>query len=129
MREISLAKRECRQLDIHSPRLRNEFFYILGGHDMTATTPEWTVWTLADFPQTHSTLHRYLQALFAEAMVVKRQHTSREVLTATAPYLNTFLEEAMPHNKTISLLLHETIEDTEILGYRIPKETTLILNT
>ncbi|KAI1361062.1 cytochrome P450 [Xylaria arbuscula] len=130
LREISLAKREGRKPDIHCPRLRDELFlYILGGHDTTATTLAWTVKSLADVPQAQLTLRCHLQALFAEAVVSKRQPTTMEILTTPAPYLDAFLEEAMRHTRTISLLLREAMEDTEILGHPIPKGTTLIMNT
>ncbi|KAI0967624.1 hypothetical protein F4678DRAFT_465224 [Xylaria arbuscula] len=40
LREVALAKKEGRNPNIHSSRLRDELFlYILGGHDTTATTP------------------------------------------------------------------------------------------
>ncbi|KAI0433411.1 cytochrome P450 [Xylaria sp. FL1042] len=130
LREIGLAKREGRKPDVHSARLRDELFlYILGGHDTTATTLAWTVKTLADVPGTQQTLRRHLQIIFAEAFLAKRQPTTREILTASAPYLDAFLEEAMRHTRTISLLLREALQDTEILGYKIPKGTTLIINT
>ncbi|KAI0483413.1 cytochrome P450 [Xylaria cf. heliscus] len=130
LRELALAKREGRNPDIHSPRLRDELFlYILGGHDTTATTLAWTVKTLADVPGPQQTLRRHLQTIFVEAALTMRQPTTREILTVSAPYLDAFLEEAMRHTRTISLLLREALEDTDILGYRIPKGTTVILNT
>ncbi|KAI0815553.1 cytochrome P450 [Xylaria sp. FL0064] len=130
LREIALAKREGRKPDIHSARLRDELFlYILGGHDTTATTLAWTVKTLADVPETQQTLRRHLQIVFADAFLAKRQPTTREILTASATYLDAFLEESMRHTRTISLLLREALQDTEILGHKIPKGTTLIINT
>ncbi|KAI0545171.1 cytochrome P450 [Xylaria curta] len=130
LRELASAKREGRKPDIHSARLRDELFlYILGGHDTTATTLAWTVKTLADVQTPQQTLRRHLRSVFGEAAVAKRQPTIREILTVSAPYLDAFLEEAMRHTRTISLLLREALEDTEILGYKVPKGTTLIINT
>ncbi|KAI1345362.1 cytochrome P450 [Xylaria sp. FL0043] len=130
LREVALAKREGRKPDVHSARLRDELFlYILGGHDTTATTLAWTVKTLADAPETQQTLRRHLQIIFADAFLAKRQPNTREILTASAPYVDAFLEESMRHTRTISLLLREALQDTEILGHKIPKGTTLIINT
>ncbi|KAI0438162.1 cytochrome P450 [Xylaria telfairii] len=129
-RELALAKKEGRCPNIHSARLRDELFlYVLGGHDTTATTLAWTVKTLADVPGPQQTLRHHLKAIFTDATLSKRQPTIKEILTVPAPYLDAFLEESMRHTRTISLLLRETLKDTEILGYKVPKGTTLILNT
>jgi len=130
LRKILVARKESRAPDLGSGRLRDELsLYILGGHDTTATTPAWTVNAMTDEPVPQDTLRMHSYALFPVARAAKWSPSASEILGMPALYLDVFLEESLRHTRTIPLLLREVLADgTEILGHRVPKGKTVILN-
>lgn len=82
---------------------------------------------LADNQDAQAKLRRQLCVSYAEARAEKRQPTVSEIVHNAAPYLDAFIEESLRCTKTLPVLIRQATVDTSILGYHIPKDTTIII--
>jgi cytochrome P450 len=68
-----------------------------------------------------------LQSCFHAAHKESRQPTAVEIADAKIPYLDAVIDEVLRLNPAAPLVVRESIVDTELLGHRIPKGTTIFL--
>ncbi|KAI0448828.1 cytochrome P450 [Xylaria acuta] len=128
LREREVASKEARQPDYRKRAISDEFFgLILAGHDTSATTVAWGVKMLTDNPGAQDKLRAALHAAFSQALQEKRAPTYQELAKAHIPYLDAVVEEVLRHANTIAFVVRQALQDTTVLGRRIPKGTDVFL--
>ena len=108
----------------HSRAIYDELFgYIIGGHDTTSVTLSWWVKYMARYPASQTSLRDHLHRAFPLAASAKRFPSSTEIIHAHIPELDAMIEETHRCAHIVPTVIRQSIVDTQILGYRIPKGT------
>ncbi len=97
---------------------------LLAGEDTTAITIAWACNYFMEFPQHLERVRAELDLLCGTAQLLGKQEQ-----LAQLPYLDAFVNETMRLKPIAPLHPVEANEDTEILGYQIPKGTPVICLT
>lgn len=66
-----------------------------------------------------------LRATYVEASRESRQPTVKEITKTTVSYLEAVLEESLRYAPPLPLVVRESTRDTELLGRKVPKGTTV----
>ncbi|KAI1407924.1 cytochrome P450 [Hypoxylon sp. FL1857] len=120
MREKAAADREGRNPRFESQMMIDEAYGdVITGHHTTGGTMSWVTKYLTGYPNTQSRLRSALYSAIPNAVEEKRLPTFEELNHARIPYLEAVIEETL--RLTPFSIVRETMEDTQILGYRIPK--------
>ncbi|KAI8633015.1 cytochrome P450 [Xylariaceae sp. FL1651] len=133
-REMNTAEKVGRKPLFHSPQIHDELFgYIAAGHETSLTTLSSNfnltgmVKNLADNPEVQIKLRSALQAAYPEAHAKKRQPNIVELWKTQVSYLDAVLEETLRYDGPLPLVRREALVDTELLGHRIPKGTSVFI--
>ncbi|RZC53922.1 hypothetical protein C5167_012770 [Papaver somniferum] len=95
---------------------------MFGGTETVASAIEWTMAELMKSPQDLSKVQQELD----EVVGVDKRLQERDLENLT--YLKFVVRETLRLHPPIPLLLHETSEDTEVDGYRIPRGSRVMIN-
>ncbi|XP_040384574.1 cytochrome P450 71A1-like [Oryza brachyantha] len=101
---------------------------IAAGTDTTFTTLEWAMAELINHPPVMQKLQDEIRAAVAggrraTGVVVTEDHLGE------LPYLKAVIKETLRMHAPVPLLVpRETVEDTELLGYRVPARTRVMIN-
>lgn len=96
---------------------------LAGGIDTTATTLEWLIYILCNYPETQ----RKVQEELDRVVGPDRLPTYKD--RANLPYLNAVLLELMRWKHFAPFgLPHMTLKDTQCLGYKIPAGAQVMVN-
>ncbi|VAH59240.1 unnamed protein product [Triticum turgidum subsp. durum] len=91
--------------------------------DTTYTTMEWTMAELINHPRVMQKLQDEIRAAVNGGSGVTEDHLG------TLRYLRAVIRETLRLHAPLPLLLpRETMEDTELLGYRVPARTRVVIN-
>ncbi|KAF5654303.1 cytochrome P450 monooxygenase 3A14, partial [Fusarium circinatum] len=101
------------------------FGFIIAGHDTTAATLSWGVRYIADCPRAQEKLRSLLQNAFSTALAEHRQPTIDEITGSSIPYLDAVIQETLRLSAVLPIVSREAMVDTTILGYAIPKGTSV----
>lgn len=94
-----------------------------GGIDTTATTLEWLFYILANYPETQRKMQKELDSVIGPDRLP--DYEDRNDL----PYIQAVILELFRWKHFAPFgLPHQTLEDTECLGYKIPKNTQVLIN-
>lgn len=97
---------------------------IVAGMDTSATVIEWAMSELIRHPQAMKKLQKELETVVGMDQMVEESHLEK------LGYLEMVVKETMRIHPVAPLLLpHESMEDCVIDGYRIPKNSRVIVNT
>lgn len=128
LRERGLATKEGRKPQYRKRAIADEFFgFMTAGHDTSATTIAWGLKMLTDNPAAQSRLRDELRAAFPTASRERREPTYFELSRAHIPYLDAVVDEVLRHANTIAFVARQALQDTTVLGRRIPKGTNIFL--
>ncbi|KAK8038815.1 hypothetical protein PG993_007226 [Apiospora rasikravindrae] len=128
IREREVAEKEGRRPDYFKRAIADEFFgFTMAGHDTTATATAWGVKYLTDHPAVQETLRAALQRALPDSLAQRRSPTYQELIKAHVPYLDAVVEEITRHANTIAFVARKAMQDTTVLGQRIPKGTDVLL--
>lgn len=94
---------------------------------MTTDIAPGTVKLLTKHQDVQAKLRTALRAAYADASTESRQPTVKEITKTTAPYLDAVLEESLRYVPPLPLVIREATRDTEILGRRVPKGTSVFM--
>ena len=86
----------------------------------------WILKLLVDHPDVTNRLREELQTHLVEATQENRLPTVDEILNTKLAYLDAVLEEVL-RLRAAMLVPRDTTRDTELLGHRIPKGTSILL--
>lgn len=86
---------------------------------------KWGVKLLTDYQQVQQKLRQALRATFSEAAASGINPSVPEIVKSHIPYLDATLEEILRCAQTAPAQFRDATRDTEILGYHIPKSTTI----
>jgi len=128
-REAAAAEKEGREPDFFSDTMVQIIFgYLLGGQDSTHSTLSFLVKRLAANQPIQSKLRETLRETFPEAWSQRAQPPLKELVKAQIPYLDAVVEEVLRIDPPGIGVSRETNKDIEVLGYKIPKNTTLFFS-
>ncbi|KAG6272113.1 hypothetical protein E4U49_002954 [Claviceps purpurea] len=127
-RELVMAEKSRSRPNFHKKSIRDEAFgSFVTGSDTVSTAMGWAVKFLADNQTAQAKLRRQLHSSYRDAHGNKREPDVSEIVYTSAPYLDAFIEESLRCGKTVPSLVRQATVDTEILGYHIPKGTTVFM--
>jgi cytochrome P450 len=107
---------------MNDEQLRDEVLtLILAGHETTATALSWTWYLLGQHPEVEAKLHAEL-----DAVLDGRAPTMSDL--ANLNYTGMVIDEAMRFYPPVWAIGRAAIDDDEIMGYRIPKGSNLLLS-
>lgn len=106
--------------------LRKLMGFLIGGHETMSSILRWGPKFLTDDQRVQATLRTALHEAYPQAMTEARLPNLAEILKTQVPYLEATIEEIMRHTMPSPTLFRDTMVDSEILGYKIPKGTTLL---
>jgi len=94
-----------------------------GGIDTTATTLEWLLYIMAEYPETQKKVQEELERVVGPNRLPTYEEKDK------LPYLNAVILELMRWKHFAPFgLPHMTLQDTQCLGYNIPKGAQVLLN-
>ncbi|KAM0347308.1 hypothetical protein ACHAPU_004827 [Fusarium lateritium] len=126
LREEAMAKKEGREPDYYSEVITSELMtYLIGGHETTSSALRWGLSYLSSDQRAQSELRNALQRAYHQAKAEQRPPTLTEILQTRVPYLNAVVDEVLRISYPFGMCLREAQVDTQILGARVPKGTTV----
>lgn len=99
----------------------------MAGHDTTATATMWFTRYMTNYQQVQKRLREDLYRAHVSAVKENRQPSTEELATASVPYLDAVVQEVLRHNTPVHIIARCAMEDTQILGYPIPKGTNIMV--
>jgi cytochrome P450 len=128
LREREVARKDSREPQYSKRAVADEFFgFMLAGHDTTATAVSWGVKYLTDNPAAQSKLRDALHSGYPDAVKEMREPNYQELYKASIPYLDATVEEILRHANTIAFIVRQALQDTTVLGHRVPRGTDVFL--
>lgn len=129
-REQTMAANNGTKPNFHRQAIYDELFgYIIGGHDTTSVTLSWWVKFMASHPVSQSSLRASLRSAFPDAMATQRFPSVAEIVHARIPELDAMIEETHRCAHIVPTVIRQSVTDTQLLGYRIPKGTHVFFYT
>ncbi|KIL85178.1 hypothetical protein FAVG1_11607 [Fusarium avenaceum] len=126
LREEAMAKKENRKPDYYSEVITSELMtYLIGGHETTSSALRWGLSYLSADQRSQSELRNALQQAHAQAKTERRPPSLAEIIQTRVPYLDAVVEEVLRVSYPFGMCLREVQVDTQILGARVPKGTTV----
>lgn len=123
-KEIKMAEKEGRAVNLSSQAIQDELFgFLIAGQDTTSTTFCWAIKFLTRDPKTQAKLRNALKSSFTRATESSDTPSIEEITTSTVPYLDAVAEESSRASLITIATMRKSIRDTDVLGYRIPKDT------
>jgi cytochrome P450 len=99
--------------------------YIIGGHETTSSALRWGLSYLSADQRSQSELRNALQQAHVQAKAERRPPSLAEIIHTRVPYLDAVVEEVLRVSYPLGMCLREVQVDTQILGARVPKGTTV----
>lgn len=99
--------------------------YLIGGHETTSSALRWGLSYLSADQRSQSELRNALQQAHAQAKAERRPPSLVEIIQTRVPYLDAVVEEVLRLSYPLGMCLREVQVDTQILGARVPKGTTV----
>lgn len=128
-REAAAAEKERREPDFFSDTMVQIIFgYLLGGQDSTHATLSFLVKRLAANQSVQTKLRETLRKTFPEAWSQRVHPPLQDLVKAQIPYLDAVIEEVLRIDPPGIGVSRETTKDIEVLGYKIPRNTTLFFS-
>ncbi|KAK2024098.1 cytochrome P450 [Colletotrichum zoysiae] len=126
--EQRAAAGENRKPVYHRPAfLDNLSGYYSAGHETSASALSWAIKFLSIHQESQERLRIALHKTHAAALTEGRNPTLEEIVRANNHYLNAVIEEALRMRPPFSFGSRSSHIDTTLLGYRVPKDTTIII--
>ncbi|NXC45030.1 CP2J6 protein, partial [Penelope pileata] len=99
------------------------FDLFLAGTETTATTLRWALLYMVAYPDIQEKVHEELDAVLGCSHLIS--YADRNKL----PYTNAVIHEVQRYSNIILIALpRNTVKDTELLGFSVPKDTLILLN-
>jgi cytochrome P450 len=122
--QAMLATQHAEGRDSQEELFGNALTLLIAGQDTTANTLAWTTWFLAREPAIQSQLAASALELLGDARLPADHQTADWF-----EYGEAVLRESMRLKSVASMLLLESLEDTELSGFTIPAGTNILLLT
>lgn len=83
---------------------------------------------MARNPDVQTRLRSALQTGHSICTQEDRWPTMEEIISTSIPYLDAVVEETLRYASIVTLISRTSTQDTQILGYQIPKDTNILLS-
>ncbi|KAJ1324668.1 long-chain fatty acid omega-monooxygenase [Microdochium nivale] len=128
IREAAAAEKEGREPDFYSDTIiQIAFGYLLGGQDSTHSTLSYFVKRIGVAQDVQTKLRETLRETFPDAYAKREQPPLSELVKAHIPYLDAVIEEVLRLDAPTPVVRRQTKKEFKVLGYTIPKYTTVLL--
>ncbi|KAI5365414.1 putative cytochrome P450 [Septoria linicola] len=132
-KEVQMASREGRAVDVTNQVIRDELFgFIIAGHDTTSTFICWTLKFLTDNRDAQHKLYAALCSAFVGVTCgqsnARPVPSTTEISSTSIPYLEAVIEESGRLGLTSPATIRVTRCETEILGHRVPAGIDVFLS-
>lgn len=84
---------------------------------------------ISDHQHVQQKLRRAMKTALAAAAAESRLPTAEEITKTSIPYLDASIEESLRLGTPTPLIAREAMEDTVLLGHRVPKGTALLISS
>ena len=123
--EAIIAAKESEGIELSDADIfGNVCTLLLAGEDTTANTIAWAINYFIEYPDLFARARSEVDGVLGEAALpTDIEHT------AQLPFIEAFYNETMRLKPVAPLTAMEPLEDVEILGYRIPKGTIVMILT
>lgn len=129
-RQAQMARKEQRDPTYDVEAIKGELFgFIAAGHETTSTTICWALKFLTVHQGVQEKLRDTLREVHVRAKEAGDVPTTEEIVNATVPYLDAFIEESHRCGNTVPTIVRHAIRDTVVLGHHIPKGTDVFMLT
>lgn len=126
-REAEVATREGRAPTYDSPWAKDELYgFLIAGYDSSATTLMWALKLIADNPRVQTKMRDVLKAEFPDISGVP---SPEQITKLNMPYLDAVIEELTRIAGTAPITIRQATQDTQLLGYSIPKGVNVFFMT
>jgi cytochrome P450 len=123
-RETQMAAKENRAAVYDSTVIQDELFgFLIAGHETTSTTICWTLKFLSKHQDVQHKLRQHFRSRYRRATEQRDNPSMEEIAGTPIPYLDAIMEEAQRVGLTAIGTMRVAVQDTELLGYSIPKGT------
>lgn len=106
----------------------NVCFLLVAGHETTATTTTWGLKYLADDQEVQNRLRRAIITVLADSTASKIP-SAAQIVAADIPYLDATIAEILRCGRTTTGAVRVAKVDCTVLGYRIPKGSSIMCST
>lgn len=126
-REDAIAEKEGRMPDYNSKIIFDELMgFLIGGHETMSSILRWGPKFINSNQRVQAALRQALHEAYPQAKAEARLPTLAEILKTQVPYLEATIEEIMRYTMPSPTLFRDTMVNSEILGHKVPKGTTLL---
>lgn len=101
----------------------------MAGQESSSSTLIWALKYLTNHQSTQKKLREALHTAHRTAFAEKRLPTVKEIVHTQIPFLDAVMDECLRLGTPIPFLARDAEVDTEILGVRIPKGTTIFTHS
>ncbi|XP_012580425.1 PREDICTED: cytochrome P450 4V2-like isoform X1 [Condylura cristata] len=98
--------------------------FMFEGHDTTAAAMNWSLYLLGSYPEVQREVHKELEAVFGRS---ERPATSEDL--KKLKYLECVIKETLRLFPSVPLFARHLNEDCEFAGYRIVKDSQVVVFT
>lgn len=127
-KEIKIAEKEGRPVDLDSQAIQDELFgFLIAGADTTSTTSCWGIKFLTLNQGAQTKLRNALRSSFPRAAKANETPTIEEITNTTVHYLDAVVEECPRVGLIAPGTVRKALRDTEVLGYHVPAGTDVWL--
>jgi cytochrome P450 len=94
----------------------------VAGTDTSSATVEWAMAELLQNPKKLKKLRKELQ------QVINKDEDPKDLDINKLPYLQAVVKETLRLHPSAPILVHKSISDVDLCGFRVPKDTQVLVN-
>ncbi|XP_045833199.1 cytochrome P450 76T24-like [Trifolium pratense] len=118
---LDIIQKENPELTLHEV-LHLFLDLFVAGTDTTSATVEWAMTELLQNPNKLTKLRNELQ------QVINKDEDPKDLDINKLPYLQAVVKETLRLHPPAPILVHKSISDVDLCGFRVPKDTQVLVN-
>ncbi|KAK2378967.1 cytochrome P450 76T24 [Trifolium repens] len=118
---LDIIQKENPELTLHEV-LHLFLDLFVAGTDTSSATVEWAMAELLQNPKKLKKLRKELQ------QVINKDEDPKDLDINKLPYLQAVVKETLRLHPSAPILVHKSISDVDLCGFRVPKDTQVLVN-